>query len=86
MQYVKGVSWSTTNPKSRSNKHTKRFPMVYYISESGHFGTKRIKWYEVPFYKMQICKQVTIFCTECEKKFNILVKKNQQPTCPQCLS
>ena len=24
--------------------------------------------------------------TECEEKFSVLVKKNQQPTCPKCLS
>ena len=86
MSYVKGVCKTTCNGKGRSNKRTKRFYVVYYYDESGNFHTKRIKRYEVPFYKMQICKQFTIFCTECEKKFKVLVKKNQQPTCPQCLS
>ena len=86
MSYVKGVCKTTCNGKGRSNKHTKRFYVVYYYDESGNFHTKRIKRYEVPFYKMQICKQLTIFCTECEEKFSVLVKKNQQPICPKCLS
>jgi len=84
--YVKSVSWTTNNSKGRSNANTKRFPVVYYHDESGNFHSKRISRLEVPFYKMQICRQITIFCDQCEEKFTILVKKNQQPTCPKCLS
>ena len=84
--YVKGVSWTTNNSKGRSNEHNNRFPVVYYYDESGNFHSKRISRLKVPFYKMQICKQITILCTECQEKFNVLVKKNQQPTCPKCLS
>ena len=84
--YVKGVSQVTNNRKGRSNEHTKRHSVVFYYDESGSFHSKYIKWYEVPFYKMQICKQITIYCTDCEKKFKVLVKKNQPATCPKCLS
>ena len=84
--YVKGVSWTTNNRKGRSNEHTKRFPLVYYYDESGHFYSKRIKWYEIPFYKAKICKKMRIFCTECQEKFYILVKKNEVPICPKCLN
>ena len=84
--YVKGVSQVTNNRKGRSNEHTKRHSVVFYYDESLKFHSKRIKWYEVPFYKMQICKQITIYCTDCEKKFKVLVKKNQPATCPKCLS
>ncbi len=84
--YVTGVSYVGSNNKKRTNQRTKRHPMVYYYDESGNFCRKRVKWYEVPFYKMQICKQVKIFCDICEEKFTILVKKNEQPICPKCLS
>jgi hypothetical protein len=83
--YVKGVSWITNNSKKKSDKHTKRYPVVYYYDESGNFNRKYIKWYEVPFYKMQICKQKSLFCTTCEKKFTVLIKKNEKPECPHCL-
>ena len=84
--YVTGVSWTTNNRKGRSNEHTKRFPLVFYYDESGKLHTKRISRLKVPFYKMQICRQIKIYCTECEENFKVLVKKNQQPICPQCLS
>ena len=84
--YVKGVSWTTNNRKGRSNEHTKRFPLVYYYDESGRFNTKRIKWYEIPFYKAQVCKKMRIFCTECQEKFDVLVKKNSSVICPKCLN
>ena len=84
--YVKSVSSTTNNSKARSNKHTKRFYVVYYYDENWNFHSKRISRLKVPFYKMQICKQVKVYCTECEEKFSVLVKKNQQPTCPKCLS
>ena len=83
--YVKGVSWTTNNRKGRSNEHTKRYPLVFYYDESGRFHTKRIKRYEVPWYKMQICKQKSLFCTTCEKKFTVLIKKSKKPECPYCL-
>ena len=86
MLYVKGVSWVSGNGKKRSNEHSKRFPLVYYYDEGGHFNTKRIKWYEVPFYKAQICKKMRIFCTECQEKFDVLVKKNSSVICPKCLN
>jgi len=83
--YVKGVSWTTNNSKKKSNEHTKRYPVVYYYDEGGNFHSKRIKRYEMPWYKMQICKQKSLFCTTCEKKFTILIKKNEKPECPNCL-
>ena len=30
--------------------------------------------------------KVKIFCTDCKEDFTVLVKKNEQPICPQCLS
>lgn len=82
--YVKGVSWTTNNRKGRSNKHTKRFPLVYYYDESGHFGSKRISRLQIPFYKAKICKTKTFYCNKCEKKFTLLLKKNDIVTCPYC--
>ena len=83
--YVSGISYVGSNNKKRTNQHTKRYPMVYYYNESGDFCRKRVKWYEVPFYKMQICKQKSLFCTTCKKKFTVLIKKNETPECPKCL-
>ena len=99
--YVKSVSWTTNNSKKKSNEHTKRFPVVFYLLEDGSFHSKRIsrleaiyyktkickriKWYEVPWYKMQICKQKSLTCEFCEKKFTFLIKKNEKPECPHCL-
>jgi hypothetical protein len=86
MMYVTGVSYVGSNNKKRTNQRTKRYPMVYYYNESGDFCRKRIKWYEVPFFKMQIIKKKRVYCTNCEEKFTILVRKNEPSTCPQCLS
>jgi len=86
MMYVTGVSYVGSNNKKRTNQHTKRYPMVYYYDESGDFRRKRVSRFEAIYYKRQICKQVKIFCTDCKENFNVLVKKNQQPTCPKCLS
>jgi hypothetical protein len=83
--YIKGVSYVTNNVKKRSYEHTKRYPVVYYYDESGNFHSKRIKWYEVPWYKMQICKQKSLTCEFCKKKFTLLVRKNEKPQCPNCL-
>ena len=83
--YVKSVSWTTNNSKKKSNEHTKRFPVVYYHDESGNFHSKRISRLQVPFYKMQICKQKSLTCEFCEKKFTVLIKKNEKPECPHCL-
>ena len=84
--YVKGVSQVTNNRKGRSNEHTKRHSVVFYYDESGSFHSKRVSRLEAIYYKTKICRQITIYCTDCEKKFMVLVKKNQQPTCPKCLS
>ena len=84
--YVKGVSQVTNNRKGRSNEHTKRHSVVFYYDESGNFHSKRVSRLEAIYYKTKICRQITIYCTDCEKKFMVLVKKNQQPTCPKCLS
>jgi len=84
--YVKGVSQVTNNRKGRSNEHTKRHSVVFYYDESGIFHSKRVSRLEAIYYKTKICRQITIYCTDCEKKFMVLVKKNQQPTCPKCLS
>ena len=84
--YVKSVSWVTNNRKGRSNKHTKRFPVVFYLLQDGSFHSKRVSRLEAIYYKTKICKQVKIYCTECQEKFNVLVKKNEQPICPKCLS
>ena len=83
--YVKGVSWTTNNRKGRSNSNTKRLPMVFYYDEGGKFHSKRISRLEMPWYKMQICKQKSLFCTTCEKKFTVLIRKNEKPECPHCL-
>ena len=83
--YVKGVSWTTNNRKGRSNSNTKRLPMVFYYDEGFNFHSKRIKWYEVPWYKMQICKQKSLTCEICQEKFTCLIKKNEIPQCPNCL-
>jgi len=83
--YVKGVSWTTNNRKGRSNEHTKRFPLVYYYDESFNLHTKRISRLEVPFYKMQICKQITSYCETCQENFTLLIRKNEKPECPNCL-
>ena len=83
--YVKGVSWTTNNRKGRSNEHTKRFPLVYYYDESLNLHTKRIKRYEVPFYKAKICKQKSLTCQSCQEKFTFFIKKNEIPQCPNCL-
>ena len=84
--HVKSVSYTTNNRKGRSDKNTKRFPVVFYLDSNLMFHSKRIKWYQVPYYKAKIKKQVRIFCTECQKKFDVLVKKNEVALCPQCLS
>ena len=84
--HVKSVSYVTTNRKGRSDKNTKRFPVVFYLDDDNSFHSKRIKWYEVSYYKRKIKKQVRIFCTECQKKFDVLVMKNEVALCPQCLS
>jgi len=85
--YVSSVSWTTNNRKGRSNSNTRRFPMVYYVDEDGHFGTKRISRLEIPFYKAKICKSKTFYCEKCQKKFKILIKKNESEEfqCPNCL-
>ena len=84
--YVKGVSWTTNNRKGRSNEHTKRYPLVFYYDESGRFHTKRIKRYEVPWYKMQICKIRKFHCSDCQEKFTLALKKGAKPLCPNCLN
>ena len=83
--YVKGVSWTTNNRKGRSNSNTKRLPVVFYYDESFKFHSKRIKWYEVPFYKAKIHKQKSITCEICQEKFTFFIKKNEIPQCPNCL-
>ena len=83
--YVKGVSKVSQNGNRSAKKSQKRYYMVYYYDESGNFHSKRIPRLQVPFYKMQICKQVTIYCTTCQEKFTLLVKKNEKPQCPKCL-
>ena len=83
--YVKSVSWTTNNSKKKSNEHTKRFPVVFYLLEDGSFHSKRISRLEAIYYKTKICKQKSLFCTTCEKKFTILVRKNEKPECPNCL-
>ena len=85
MSYVKGVSWTTSNGKGRSNEHTKRYPLVYYYDEGGNLRTKRISRLQIPFYKAKICKQVTGYFDVCEKKFTVLVRKKSNPQCPYCL-
>ena len=85
MVYVKGVSWTSNNSKKNTNEYTKRYPVVYYYDESGNFHSKRIKWYEVPFYKAKICKQKSLTCEVCQKKFTFLMKKNEKVECPNCL-
>ncbi len=83
--YVKGVSKVSQNGNRSTKKSQKRHYMVYYYDESGNFHSKRISRLQVPFYKMQICKQVTTYCTTCKEKFTLLVKKNEKPQCPKCL-
>ena len=83
--YVKSVSWTTNNSKKKSNEHTKRFPVVFYYDESLKFHSKRIKWYEVPFYKAKIYKQKSFTCEFCQEKFTFLIRKNEIPQCPNCL-
>ena len=85
MQYVTGVSWSTNNPKKRTNEHTKRFPLVYYYDESGNFNRKRISRLAIPFYKAKICKRKTFLCDKCEKKFKLILHKDSIVECPYCL-
>ena len=83
--YVKSVSWTTNNSKKKSNEHTKRFPVVFYLLEDGSFHSKRISRLEAIYYKTKICKQKSLFCTNCEKKFTTLIRKNETPQCPNCL-
>ena len=83
--YVKSVSWTTNNSKKKSNEHTKRFPVVFYLLEDGSFHSKRISRLEAIYYKTKICKQKSLFCTNCEKKFTTLIRKNEIPQCPNCL-
>lgn len=84
MEYVTGVSWTTNNPKKRTNERTKRYPLVYYYDESGSFHTKRVSRLQIPFYKAKICKSKTFYCDKCEKKFTLLLKKDSIVTCPYC--
>ena len=83
--YVKGVSKVSQNGNRSAKKSKKRHYVVYYFLEDGSFHTQRIKWYEVPFYKAKICKQKSLTCEFCEKKFTFLIKKNEKPQCPNCL-
>ena len=83
--YVKSVSWTTNNSKKKSNEHTKRFPVVFYLLEDGSFHSKRISRLEAIYYKTKICKQKSLTCEFCEKKFTFLIKKNEKPECPHCL-
>ena len=83
--YVTGVSWTTNNRKGRSNSNTKRFPMVYYVDEDGHFGSFRISRFKIPFYKAKICKRKTFLCDKCEKKFKLILHKDSIVECPYCL-
>jgi hypothetical protein len=86
MTYVTGVSKVSSNRKGRNNKNTKRFYMVFYVDSNGNFHTKRIKWYEVPWYKMQICKIRKFHCSDCQEKFTLALKKGAKPLCPNCLN
>ena len=83
--YVKGVSWTTNNRKGRSNSNTKRLPMVFYYDEGGMFHSKRVSRLEAIYYKAKICKQKSLFCTNCQEKFTVLIRKNEIPKCPNCL-
>ena len=83
--YVKSVSWTTNNSKKKSNEHTKRFPVVFYLLEDGSFHSKRISRLEAIYYKTKICKQKSLFCTNCQEKFTVLIRKNEIPECPKCL-
>ena len=83
--YVKSVSWTTNNSKKKSNEHTKRFPVVFYHDESGKFHSKRISRLEAIYYKTKICKQKSLFCTNCQEKFTVLIRKSETPECPKCL-
>ena len=83
--YVKSVSWTTNNSKKKSNEHTKRFPVVFYLLEDGSFHSKRISRLEAIYYKTKICKQKALFCTNCQEKFTVLIRKSETPECPKCL-
>ena len=83
--YVKGVSWTTNNRKGRSNSNTKRLPMVFYYDEGGKFHSKRVSRLEAIYYKTKICKQKSLFCTNCQEKFTVLIRKSETPECPKCL-
>ena len=83
--YVKGVSKVSQNGNRSSKKSKKRYYMVYYYDESGLFHSKRISRLQVPFYKMQICKQITSYCETCKENFTLLIRKNEKVECPNCL-
>ena len=80
--YVVGVSKKASNVSKRMHNKPKRHWTVYLYNESGNFFTKRIHWYQVPYYYFTKKRIVNVNCSACRINFRAIADK----TCPQCFN
>ena len=88
MYYI-GVSKTFNNVRKRNNPFSKSKPvsMAFYVSESFRIKSKRIKtftYYIYKYFKPRYKRRIA-WCTDCENKFQSLVKNGKVITaCPNC--
>jgi len=93
MKYVISVSKAYKHRgRHRHKARTKKFWHVYYyeydeFDDKWHLRTKLINAFLVPYYKAKQVYIRTFYCSDCDTKFRVLVKKNQNKIeCPYCFS
>ena len=64
-----------SSTKSKNHPRAKKHWYVFYYDDFFVLHTKRISFFMVPYYKIQVKKRRVFVCLDCNTKFLALIKK-----------
>ena len=85
MSVIIGVCKGYYHGMSERHWRAKRRPYATFIDENGKFSKKRIKSWQIPFYKIRVHHRIKSVCKNCGCRFLKLVKHiSDKVPCPSC--